>query len=520
MITPRIAFNKIKALVKPCHIQAFLAALITGIIAHGYVIANYIPNWDGFNNLYDPQNKLALGRCFLTLGCGISSYYDLPWLSGILSLLYISITAVILTDLFELKRKISCILTGAVLAAFPACTSIFGYSYTSDGYFLAMLLMALAARLCIHKKNGILRCIPAAALVCFALGCYQAFISFGLTILIVWAIKQLLFEREEHGMKQLLLTFRNAVISFGVGFVLYFICNKLLQGISGVSPADYQGISDLGSGGFSLSQVAHGFVSCIVDFAYFMLGSISKLSLYGILNIIILLLLCVCLVWTIVRERIYKSPLRLILTIVLTMMIPFSCFAVNFISAGVEYHSLMVMAVCLIYILLLIFYEKNGAPLLQWTIIVLMSVYLWNAIVIANICYRVEETSVTRSQIVLDDIAGLLAETGEADSATNLIVIGNWDENETGRFHSSSSIYLPPVMTGFTDGIVMTGPIHFTNLFRDYYGYDYRMLSEATTMEFTSVHEKEIADMPQYPQKGSVAIIDHVAIIKLSNELQ
>ncbi|MBQ0043053.1 MAG: glucosyltransferase domain-containing protein [Lachnospiraceae bacterium] len=523
MLTPHTAFEKLRKIIRPQHITAFIAALVTGIIAHGYVIMNYIPNWDGFNNLYDAQNKPELGRCFLTLSCGISSYYDLPWISGLLSILYISLTAAILVQILRLTRTASCIFTGAILASFPAVTSIMGYSYTSDGYFLAMLLMTIAVYLSIQKKSGILRCVPAAGLVCIALGTYQAFLAFALMIILVWTVKYLLFDLDGEitevtgstpsDMKYFALCMRNFAVSFGIGFIAYIICSKVLQIVQGVTAADYQGINEVGS--FSISGFISGFGRALVDFTYYYVGSLSKLGLYGLLNIFLTIILAGSIVFFIVKKKIYKEPLRLIILILAIAMMPFACFAIHFVSGGVSYHSLMIMGMSLIFVMLAVMYEQFGAPLYKWLVIVLLSVVVWNYVLIANICYRVEETSVTRSMAVLDDIADAIAEEG-AQSATNLIVVGSWDENETGRFSSSSSINLPPEITGFTDGIIMTGANHFANLLNDYYGYDYRILAKATEQEYMGVHEEEIRTMPEYPENGCVSVIDNVVVIKLS----
>ena len=78
--------------VKQTWITAFFAAVILGLCVHLFKFANTLPNHDSPYNYYDPQNIITSGRWFLTVACGISSYYDLPWLIGMLSILYLALT--------------------------------------------------------------------------------------------------------------------------------------------------------------------------------------------------------------------------------------------------------------------------------------------------------------------------------------------------------------------------------------------------------------------------------------------
>ena len=47
---------------------------------------------------------LQYGRYFLSLACGLSSYYDLPWLNLLLGLLFLAGSAVCVAALLHLKN--------------------------------------------------------------------------------------------------------------------------------------------------------------------------------------------------------------------------------------------------------------------------------------------------------------------------------------------------------------------------------------------------------------------------------
>ena len=69
----------------------FLSAVTVGLLAHFPVMSSNLPNADAMSNFYFDQNMVTSGRWFLTVVCGISSYFDLKWVIGVLSILYLQI---------------------------------------------------------------------------------------------------------------------------------------------------------------------------------------------------------------------------------------------------------------------------------------------------------------------------------------------------------------------------------------------------------------------------------------------
>lgn len=520
MITPGQLYEKIKKLITTERLQILISVFLFGLLAHAFVFFNYLPNWDGLNNWYSSQNTISLGRCFLTLACGISSYYDLPWINGILSLLYLGVTAILICELLQLQKASARILLGGLLAAFPAVTSIFAYMYTADGYFLSMLCMTAAIYLVLKHKWGFL---PGALLITFAFGCYQAFITFAMMLVIVWSLKQLLFDCAP--VKTLLLKWGRCLLSAVIGFLLYYLLNAVLQKLQHVTFADYQGISDLSasSPAVSLLQAAG---QCITDFAYFFTGSLSAMNLYSYLNILMLLLLAIGMVFYLVQNKLWHTPARLLLTVLFAVLIPFCCFAIYFISPNVSYHMLMHGGLYFVYVLLLIFYDQASKKtafftvIYQWFCLILTCLILYNFILTANICYQKQNISVQASMNTMDHMAQVIMTLEDLKGADEIAVIGTLDDNPhvnpEGQKLSSISIHLPPDMTGFTEGYIMTGAVHYSHFLQNYYHLEFSAADEARTQALSA--DPEVARMPVWPESGSITIIDKTVIIKLSNE--
>ena len=91
---PEKAIKKLNSYILPQWKLCFFAALLVGLVAHIYKITGWLPNWDSLVFRYDPQNMIGLGRWFLPIACGFSSFYDLPFLNGIIAILFHGLSAV------------------------------------------------------------------------------------------------------------------------------------------------------------------------------------------------------------------------------------------------------------------------------------------------------------------------------------------------------------------------------------------------------------------------------------------
>ena len=510
-MTPQTIVTHLKKNLTKPRLVTFASVFFFGLLAHTYVFVNYLPNWDGINNLYDPQNTIHLGRCFLTLACGISSYYDLPWVNGLLSLFYIAISAVLICELLQIRKCSTRILMGGLLSAFPVMTATFGYMYTADGYFLSMLCMTLGIFLTLRHKRGFL---VGSLFIAFAFGCYQAYITFAMMLVLIYSIKQLLYD--DAPAKKILNDCLHCILCAGIGLVLYYLLNQLLLHAEGVTLSDYQGISDISDIGTILSGIPAAFKQCIIDFAYFFTGSLSKMNLYSFLNMIMLCITIIAYIALIIRKKLWKAPAKLVLTAVLFSFIPFCCFAIYFISPDVSYHMLMHGGLYFIYVLFLIPYDHTQSEtpmhsvLYQWLCLILSGLILYNFILIANICYQKQNISVQASMNTIDSMASRVFALENLNDAQQIAVIGKLNNADT-----PIAINLPPDMTGFTKGPIMTHSLHYSNLFSEYYYLDLEAADDAKIASLIA-NNSDISSMPCWPAEGSIRIIDHTLIIKLS----
>src|SRR5690606_13411018 len=104
---PEDFFGKWFKRIKPQWQTAFISAAVFGFLTPMYIFTSSWRDHDGIIRIYSPQQGFQMGRFFLTPFSGIGSYFELPWINGILSGFYLALTAVVLTELFRLKKKLS-----------------------------------------------------------------------------------------------------------------------------------------------------------------------------------------------------------------------------------------------------------------------------------------------------------------------------------------------------------------------------------------------------------------------------
>lgn len=512
---PEQTLAYIKAHVKKEWVICFMAALFFGMLAHIYKLTNFLPNWDSLLNMYTDQNKTNLGRCFLMYACSISSYYDLPWLNGILSLIYIAGSAVCIVELFEVKRKIPAALIGGLMVTFPTVTSTLAYNYTADGYFLALLCMCVAVLLVVRCRRGV---IPAAFLIAFGVGVYQAYITVAMILMLVYLIFQLLFENLSKS--QFWKWIRKFATCGILGCAGYWVSLKGMLLFSNAELSQYQNIDEA----FSLHSVR--FIKAILWSGYRFLKyffDFSKgINLFLILNCVLVLLIISLFLLAFYVKKTVREPWRFCMILLCAIMIPIASYALYFISA-MDYHNLMVMCLCMIYILPLLFYERltelsvSASVIKQWVILGVSILIIYNFIVLANISYQKMHIAYEKSYGVILRVADRIEQLPEAKECKKIAVLGYLPESE------KISVNFPPDMTGITDSYIIRKQDTMMQenvtqaMLRDYCGIEYEDTTEEDIQKLRET--KECIQMKAWPEENSVTVIEDTLVIKFGGEM-
>ena len=508
---PEKTLKKLNSYIKPQWKICFFAAILVGVLAHIYKITNWLPNWDSLVFRYDAQNMLGLGRWFLPVVTAFSSFYDLPFLNGIIAIIFHALSAVVICRIFGVEKKITAFLIGGVVVAFPTVTSVMMYNYVADGYSIAFFLSSLAAFFLTKDKP---KYILAVILIALSSGIYQAYLTVTITIILLKLINEIIFENCE--IKVILKKTLFILISGILGVILYSIILKVLLGVFSIELIDYQGVSS----SFSLASlnlvsslylVKETFIKCFFDFSF---GA----NVYIVLNAVAFLWAIVLYIGYIIKNKIYKNIGKLIAVGIFAVGLVFGAGALAFINPSIDYHNLMLMGYCIFYIALIILYEKGKQEkceiIKNWAILLIAIGIVFNQIVIANVSYHKAQMAYEKSFGVLVRIADRIEEAEGTEDFDKILVVGSLKDSE------DYSVNLTPHITGITDGYIIRADDEtvnqsvLTSALNDYCGKDYDFLSGAEKQKL--IETEEIKAMGIWPEKNSVKTIDDIVIVKLS----
>ena len=512
---PEKVLKKLNLHILPQWKTCFFAALVVGLIAHLYKITNWLPNWDSLVFRYDSQNMIGLGRWFLPVVCSFSSFYDLPFLNGIIAIVFHALSAVCICRILHVQENITAFLIGAIIVSFPTVTSVMMYNYVADGYSIAFFLSTLAAWYMTKEKP---RYILSALLITLSTGIYQAYITVTIMLILLKLIDEIIYD---HISYRIVLRKSVSMLLTGIlGIALYSIILKAILSIFSVGLLDYQGINasaslseiDLRASMYAIKET---FMNCFFDVS-------EGINVYLFLNIFVLIFTLLHYLKYIVINKLYKNYANLIMVVILSVMLLFGAGALAFINSGIDYHNLMLMGYVVFYLFFVILYERGAhhderhRHVKCWMILLASLVIVANQVVISNVSYHKAQMAYEKSYGVLIRIADRIEQTQGAENCNKILVIGALDNSE------AYSVNLTPDITGITDGYIIraddetVGQSVLCSALSDYCEKDYEFISGEEKKNL--VQREDVRAMEKWPANDCVAIVDDTVIIKLGTE--
>ena len=168
---------------------AFFAACLVGFLTHLYLLTNLLPNHDSIHSTFTNNDVLSSGRWSAQLLSSFSTYFQLPVVIGLISILALAVTAGLTVRILGLSHPVHIVLAAGLLVTFPSISAIFSYLFTADAYFLALMLNALGVFCAKRYRWGWLAAVLLLAVAC---GTYQAFICYAIGLFLLDCVLMLL----------------------------------------------------------------------------------------------------------------------------------------------------------------------------------------------------------------------------------------------------------------------------------------------------------------------------------------
>lgn len=514
-MTPTQVFQTLSGKIKRQWRLAFFSAVGIGLLIHMPALLSDIPNHDGLASMYFDQNMITSGRWFLSVACGFSSYYTVPWIIGLLGLLFLGLAAAALTELLEMDRGWAIVLSSGLLVAFPALASTFAYVFTLDGYMLALLLAVLAVLVTKKYKWGF---VGGAFCLAFSLGIYQAYLAFAM-ILSLFSVLMLVAEKKSAAEK-----IRETARYLGMGIfgaALYYGILQLLLRIQGKELASYQGIDGMASGGSASGGLLYSLKEIYHDFAAFTLKgnvlynnwiSFGALLLLALTAVVTAVALVHCRKW-------WKNPWFFVIIVVALAVVPFVTNVILLISPDVTYHLLMRYQWVLYLIGLVVFVSRNAkvagkGAALEWVALLAVFALVFFYGVTDNIAYSNLQKKYEKTYAYCVRLLDRIEQTEGYYPGIPIAMIGVIGTEQYPATDLTLSV--TGNMIGLNgDSLVYTGA-NYQEFIKNYLGATLNILPPEAMAEM--YYSEEYISMDSFPGEDSIRIIDGIMYIKTENE--
>lgn len=494
-------------------------------LANGYRYFHTIFAGDSLYMIYqnDAGWEISLGRFVQPFLVALRGAITAPFLISVLSFLWVSLSVYFVADFLEIKKFGSVALIAAVMSCNATILSLNAtFLPYMDFYLLALFLSVLGVWL--MKKEKLIFLISGSLCLTISLGIYQSYICVSIALVMIHFLCKM------PDLPTFKATFKEAVrflLSFLAAAVVYYSVWKLFQEFFGIWTSDsYNGMASIGN--FSetgLGSVLGLTYQYVLD--YFMYPdtfitntfrgipmSFFWQYLIRVCNIAVVLVILFILIRTNLRRKtnLWQKAVQLLIVLLFPLGINFVCV----ISQGME-HPLMIYAFYFVYILAVKLAEDHlsarnsgtnikhtGVP---WKIaLISIAIIFWSNMVFSNQVYLKRELQERAAQSILTRIIYRIESVEEYIPGVTPVAL-------SGNFESSPCIAEAAPLEEirmYSMGKTCLNYPAANNSFLTY------ILSMNVNLTDVDPMDERILQMPVYPAEGSVAFIDEVLVVKIS----
>ena len=322
---------------------AFFTACLAGFITHLYLFTNFLPNHDSIHSIFSDNDVLSSGRWSAKLLSSFSTYFQMPVVIGLISILALALTAGLTVRILGLTHRGNIVMAAALLVTFPSLSGILSYLFTADAYCIALLLNTLAVYCAKKYRRGWAAAIAMMALAC---GTYQAFLCYAIGLFLFDCIFMLLEGTDIPAVV------RKGLVYVGVcaaSLVVYYAVLKVILLVTHTQLVDYQGLNQMG-----LENIV-AFLKNIPDaydyfFTYFRRPAHLN-RFYRYVQMADCLFLVVMGLRLATLKGLFRDIPRLLLAVAGAALVPLALNFVFILAVGAGMHYLMVYAFVLVFLL-------------------------------------------------------------------------------------------------------------------------------------------------------------------------
>ncbi len=369
------------------------------------------------------------------------------------------------------------------------------------------------------------------AILGLAMGVYQAFL--GYTISLCSILLLLVVLENKDSLKGIITQAVRYLLLVLLGTVAYFTFMKLSLITQNVVLSSYQGIDQIGIINFNilLQLISKAYVNLL---SFFVRDAfINNNFVVEILYIAVFVLMGVFILNLVIVNKIYKDKLKLILLIFLIILLPLCINSIVIMAPNSWIHVLMIMSFVHVFILLIGLADMNfnfamtplkrvsigGAPLYLRNLFVIMCIYstfiistslIYNYYILDHQIYLRLEMQYENSYAFVNRLVSRIESTEGYQPKNPVAIIGKVPSLVTkSQFNELNSLGVI-----FNDDLqIIQARDCLERFINDWAGVKLVFAKPEQKKEIS--HSAEFKNMPPYPLKGSIRVIDNVTVVKL-----
>lgn len=496
----------------------FFTSLIVGVASQGMGMFNKFSIHDDANSLFGLGSTFNVGRWMLDLIGKFEKFffgdanYSLPLYNGLLSLIFIALTACIIVRTFEISDSVICGFIGGIMACFPTVTSAFGFIYGAHIIMFGLLIGIYGANLICTSDRMALK-VVGILLLASSVGIYQAFIPIIVSFILFYCIHMVL-KAEAKDVKNTVIAVILKPVDIVIFMAVYFVINSAYLRYLGAELSSYKGVNQVGK-----TPVSDYIIRVLVAYKQFLLPSKDSNFYMYPSNIRILYYIFVIIGVIYAGYSVYKkSKESVVLAIGLMCLFALVPMATNFIivMTGADVvHSYMMYAAVMPFVLavyLVDHYKFSGVAFFQKFVIIACGILLIMNIRYDNKCYFlanfVQQEAISYYNTLITRIKSA---SGYSDEYPVVFInqcnitdesLRGVESVKRGTFDDVNIIPYWNVQTSINN-------YAWLDFMQNWCGY-----KPVVAGEDQIPADVDVSTMPSYPKDGSIRVEDEIVIVK------
>ena len=517
--------EKLDVQIQPKLKKIALYTLIFMALLHGYRYVSLGFSHDSLAFAWQPdlEWQISLGRYMQPFYWWIvRGRIGAPFIVGVLSYGYMVGSVYGVASLLDLKAKTTLfLLAGLMCGSMALICSDATYVYLTDIYTLALMLNIAAAWLCLRGRRRVPSVLAAAVLMVISTGLYQAYLQVFTALTMVWALLRLL-KTDDRAIPEAVARCAQSFLALMLAMALFFVGYYVVMAVTGVEAVSRE--NSIGGMKVLSGAALVDMVKTTWKMPLWQLGRLQGriAPLARMLTAVVLMTGAAATIFTARRSRV--SAWQALGMAVLALLLPFGMNWICLFCSGAV-HDLMMYAYIVPLLAALAANERAwnlaladegkqigkktraAACVLPLAVLTL----LFDRGIYANQMYLKKDLEYDATLSVMTRVVDRIEQVeGYIPGETPVEFLGDIQRSQLAMTRPAFA-HLGS-LTGTEENYAITYGDTFWMYLEDVMGYPIKRFRETKNEE----QERVTDDMPCFPDKDSVQMVDGVVFVKLT----